>query len=95
VLKEFEVNQRVRIRVEGGGTNRRVPEYARGMKGTIVRSHGIVPGYAHDHTDDWGPLYSVLLDRSANDSDAVKILLDIHGSWLLSEAEAEEEEEGA
>ena len=80
--KEFEVNQRVRVRRESQGTNRRVPEYARGRTGTIVRSHGVVPGHGHDHADDWGPLYSVLLDRSTRSSDGENLCLDIHSSWL-------------
>lgn len=84
--KEFTVGQRVRIKREGGGTNRRVPEYARGGTGTIVRSHGVVTGNRHDHAEEWGPLYSVLLDP-ATGSSGERLFLDIHAPWL-EEADA-------
>jgi len=81
--KEFTPGQRVRIKREGSGgtTNRRVPEYARGVTGTIVRSHGMVTGNRHDHAEEWGPLYSVLLDPSPGSS-GERVSLDVHAPWL-------------
>lgn len=80
--KEFEVNQRVRVKRENPGPNRRVPGYARGMTGVIVKAHGVVPGHGHDHADDWGLLYSVLLDDPSGHSGMERIILDLHISWL-------------
>jgi hypothetical protein len=81
VSKEFTIGQRVRIKRESGGTNRRVPEYARGGTGTIVRSYGVVTGNRHDHAEEWGPLYSVLLDPAPGSS-GERLFLDIHAPWL-------------
>lgn len=77
--EEFRVGQKVRVKLESEGTNRRVPEYARGGTGTIVRVYGAITGFQHDHAEDWGSLYSVLLDAS---SPLERVYLDIHGPWL-------------
>jgi hypothetical protein len=81
VSEEFKIGQKVRVKTESRGTNRRVPEYAKGATGTIVRSYGVVTGHQHDHAKDWGPLYNVLLDPASGFS-GEKLLLDIHDSWL-------------
>ena len=82
-MKDFEVNQRVRVKEDVPGPNRRVPEYARGRTGTVVKKHGVVPNYQHDHADDWGPLYSVILDDDPLfPSKKGKIIIDVHRSWL-------------
>ncbi|MGD0638598.1 MAG: SH3-like domain-containing protein, partial [Nitrososphaerales archaeon] len=79
--KEFALGQRVRIRREEGRANRRVPEYARGGIGTIVRFYGVVTGNRHDHAEEWGPLYDVLLDPAPGSS-GERLLLDVHAPWL-------------
>jgi hypothetical protein len=82
-MPEFGVGQRVRIKkVAVEGTNRRVPEYARGRTGTIVSVHGSVSGHRHDHADDWGPLYTVLLEPGAAGSTGERLFLDVHGPWM-------------
>ncbi len=83
-MSVFVINQRVRVKIENPGPNRRVPDYVRGKLGVIVNAHGIVPDYSHDHSEDWGPLYSVLFGAQAPDSRSKeKIIVDIHESWLL------------
>jgi hypothetical protein len=79
--KEFRVGQKVTIKRKNEGKNRRVPEYAKGGSGTIMVSYGIVTGNKHDHTEEWGPLYSVLLDPAVGSS-GEKLFLDVHASWL-------------
>ncbi len=82
-MGEFVINQRVRVKIENPGPNRRVPDYARGKLGVIVSVHGTVPNYSHDHSEDWGPLYSVLFEPEAPCSHPKeKIIVDIHESWL-------------
>ena len=79
----FVINQRVRVKIENPGPNRRVPDYVRGKLGVIVTVHGTVPNYSHDHSDDWGPLYSVLVEPQVSGSRLKeKIIVDIHESWL-------------
>jgi len=83
-MSVFVMNQRVRVKIENPGPNRRVPDYVRGKLGVIVNAHGIVPDYSHDHSEDWGPLYSVLFGAQAPDSRSKeKIIVDIHESWLV------------
>ncbi len=83
-MGRFVVGQRVRVKTENPGPNRRVPDYFRGRLGVVFRVHGAVPDYSHDHSEDWGPLYSVLFgstqdpDRHSNE----KVIVDIHESWL-------------
>ncbi len=80
----FVINQSVRVKIENPGPNRRVPSYVRGKLGVIVTVHGTVPNYSHDHTEDWGPLYSVIFDAQTPDSHSrEKIIVDIHESWLV------------
>src|SRR5213593_3604049 len=75
----FVVSQRVRVKTENLGPNRRVPDYVRGRLGVVFRVHGAVPDYSHDHSEDWGPLYSVLfgstqaLDSHSNEKFTVTI----------------------
>ena len=79
----FVINQRVRVKIENPDPNRRVPGYVRGKLGVIVSVHGTVPNYSHDHSEDWGPLYSVLFGAQAPDSHSrEKIIVDIHEPWL-------------
>ncbi len=80
----FVVSQRVRVKTENPGPNRRVPDYVRGRLGVVFRVHGAVPDYSHDHSEDWGPLYSVLFGSTqAPDSHSnEKVIVDIHESWL-------------
>ena len=81
----FVINQRVRVKIENPGPNRRVPDYVRGKLGVIVGVHGTVPNYSHDHSENWGPLYSVLFGVQAPDSHSKeKIIVDIHESWLVA-----------
>ncbi len=80
----FVINQRVRVKTENPGPNRRVPDHVRGKLGVIVRVHGTVPNYSHDHSEDWGPLYSVLLGaQTPGNSSKENIIVDIHESWLV------------
>jgi hypothetical protein len=80
----FVLNQRVRVKIENPGPNRRVPSYVKGRLGVIVSAHGTVPNYSHDHSEDWGPLYSVLFGAQApNIHPKEKIIVDIHESWLV------------
>jgi hypothetical protein len=81
-LKAFSIGQKVRIKTESQGPNRRVPGYARGRTGIIVEAHGVVPDYQRDHRDDWGPLYSVHLDPTSVERSNVRVVLDVHESWL-------------
>jgi hypothetical protein len=78
-MREFVVNQRVRVRTQIDGPNRRVPSYVRGKLGVIVRAHGKVDDYQHDHADDWGPMYSVVFDAGSTNE---KVILDLHQPWL-------------
>lgn len=78
-MKGFEANQRVRVKKENASPNRRVPDYVRGRTGVIVKVHGAVPNYEHDHPDNWGPLYSVLFDGISPNE---KIVVDLHEPWL-------------
>ena len=83
-MSVFVINQRVRVKIENPGPNRRVPHYVRGKLGVIVNAHGIVPDYSHDHSEDWGPLYSVIFGAQSPDSRSKeKIIVDIHESWLV------------
>ncbi len=83
----FVINQRVRVKIDNPGPNRRVPDYARGKLGVIANVHGTIPNYSHDHSQDWGPLYSVLFDAQApNSRSKEKIIVDIHESWLVDAA---------
>ena len=85
VMTKFIVNQRVRIKSENPGANRRVPQYARGKVGIIVVAHGTLSNCTHDHADDWGPLYSVALDQGSSDGfHEKKIIVDVHEPWLES-----------
>ena len=83
-MGRFVVGQRVRVKTENPGPNRRVPDYVKGRLGVVFRVHGAVPDYSHDHSEDWGPLYSVLFgstqvpDSHSNE----KVIVDIHESWL-------------
>lgn len=82
-MPRFIVNQRVRIKRENPGPNRRVPRYARGKTGVIVVVHGTLSNYTHDHADDWGPLYSVVLDQDSTDGfQQNTIIVDVHEPWL-------------
>jgi hypothetical protein len=72
----------VRVKTESPAPNRRVPGYARGRTGTIVEAHGVVPNYQRDHQDDWGPLYSVRLDAASGEGSNIRVVLDVHESWL-------------
>ncbi len=84
-MKKFVINQKVRVKIENPGPNRRVPSYARGKVGVIVAVHGTVPNYSHDHSEDWGPLYSVMFGsvRGPVGLSREKIITDIHESWLI------------
>jgi len=86
-MSVFVINQRVRVKTENPGPNRRVPDYVRGKLGVIVSVHGTVPNSSHDHSEDWGPLYSVLFATQAPKSHSKeKIIVDIHESWLVDAA---------
>ena len=80
----FVVSQRVRVKTENPGPNQRVPDYARGRLGVVFRVHGSVPNYSHDHSEDWGPLYSVRFasTRAPDGRSNEKVIVDIHESWL-------------
>jgi len=81
----FVVSQRVRVKTENPGPNRRVPDYVRGRLGVVFRVHGAVPDYSHDHSEDWGPLYSVLfVTAQADNNSNEKVIVDIHESWLVA-----------
>ena len=83
-MGRFVASQRVRVKTENPGPNRRVPDYVRGRLGVVFTVHGAVEDYSHDHSEDWGPLYSVLFgstgapDGQSNE----KVIVDIHESWL-------------
>jgi len=82
-MGRFVIGQRVRVKFENVGPNRRVPDYVKGKLGVIVSVHGIVPNYSHDHTEDWGPLYSVQFELEGTGSlPREKIIVDIHEPWL-------------
>ena len=82
-MGRFVIDQRVRVKIENPGPNRRVPDYARGKLGVIVSVHGTVPNCSHDHLEDWGPLYSVLFEPVPPRSNSKeKIIVDIHEPWL-------------
>ena len=82
-MSRFVVNQKVRIKREYPGPNRRVPQYARGKTGVIAEVHGVLYNVAHDHADDWGPLYSVVLEHESSDGHREsKIIVDINEPWL-------------
>jgi len=82
-MDRFVIGQRVRVKFENVGPNRRVPGYVRGKLGIIVRVHGTVPNYSHDHAEDWGPLYSVQFESEGTGSHPrEKIIVDIHEPWL-------------
>ena len=83
-MGRFVVSQRVRVKTENPGPNRRVPDYVRGRLGVVFRVHGAVPNYSHDHAEDWGPLYSVIfVSTQAPDSHSnEKVIVDIHEPWL-------------
>ena len=83
-MGRFVVSQRVRVKTENPGPNQRVPDYVRGRVGVVFRVHGAVPDYSHDHSEDWGPVYSVLFGGTeAPDSHSnEKVIVDIHESWL-------------
>jgi hypothetical protein len=68
--------------MEVSGPNRRVPLYARGRTGIVVQAHGTVPDYQRDHREDWGPLYSVRIDTASGVGSNVRVILDVHESWL-------------
>src|SRR5207249_12250048 len=94
-MRMFVINQRVRVKIENPGPNRRVPDYVRGKLGVIVGVHGTVPNYSHDHSENWGPLYSVLFGVQAPDSHSKeKIIVDIHESWLVAAPRSEERRVG-
>jgi hypothetical protein len=80
-MKEFSIGQRVRVRTDYEGPNRRVPAYVKGKIGIVLRVHGEVANYRHDHADDWGALYSVLFDGSSRGE---KLIVDLHQPWLES-----------
>ena len=82
-MNKFIVNQRVSIKRENPGPNRRVPQYARGKKGIILVVHGVLSNSTHDHADDWGPVYSVVLNQDSSDRfQENKIIVDVHEPWL-------------
>jgi hypothetical protein len=82
-MSRFIISQRVRVKVENAGPNRRVPGYVRGKLGVIVTVHGTVPDYSHDHAEDWGPLYSVQFEpETTGNHSREKIIVDIHEPWL-------------
>ena len=82
-MSKFIANQRVRIKRENPGPNRRVPQYARDKTGVIIVVHGVLSNYTHDHADDWGPLYSIVLDQdSPHGPQENKIIVDVHEPWL-------------
>ena len=83
-MGRFVVSQRVRVKTENPGPNQRVPDYVRGRLGVVFRVHGAVPNYSHDHSEDWGPLYSVLFasTRAPDSRFNEKVIVDIHESWL-------------
>ena len=82
-MGRFVISQRVRVKFENVGPNRRVPDYVKGKLGVIVSVHGTVPNYSHDHAEDWGPLYSVQFEPEATASHPrEKIIVDIHEPWL-------------
>jgi len=78
-MKPLAVNQKVRVRTELISPNRRVPSYVRGKIGAIIKVHGIIPDFQHDHADDWGPMYSVLFEVSSRGE---KVSVDLHEPWL-------------
>lgn len=87
-MSKFVINQKVRVKTENPGPNKRIPDYVRGKLGVIIAVHGTVPNYSHDHSEDWGPLYSVLFGTlQAPDSHSrEKVIADIHEPWLIDAA---------
>jgi hypothetical protein len=84
-MNKFVINQKVRVKTENPGPNKRVPDYVRGKLGVIIGVHGTVPNYSHDHSEDWGPLYSVLFgtSRAPDSHSREKVIVDIHEPWLI------------
>src|SRR2546427_11311876 len=80
----FVVSQRVRVKAENLGPNRRVPDYVRGRLGGGFRAHGAVPDYSHAHSEDWGPLRSALFrsTQAPNRHSNQKVIVDIHETRL-------------
>lgn len=83
----FSVNDNVAVKRENPGGTRRTPNYIRGKKGRIIRSHGTIGGHSHDHAEDWGPLYTVIFEHgevfeSVPGRSDDKIAVDIHENWL-------------
>ena len=81
----FAKDERVMVKTVHPGPNRRTPGYLRGRTGVVIVVHGRVPDYAHDHGDDWGPLYSIIFDlddSSHNGRKKERVVADIHESWL-------------
>jgi hypothetical protein len=84
VKKEFNPGMKVQIKAANPNGTHRTPEYIKGKSGVIVMSHGVVSGYEIDHREDWGPLYTIIFDKSelGDLSGNDKILVDVHEDWL-------------
>jgi Nitrile hydratase beta subunit len=83
VRHQFNLADRVRVKLENPSGNPRTPRYARGKVGLVVSQHGTMENPL-DHRDVYPPLCTVVLDVSHvfGGSSRDQLWVDIHEDWL-------------
>ncbi|MDA4130009.1 MAG: nitrile hydratase subunit beta [Thaumarchaeota archaeon] len=83
----FKPGKKVHIKTTNPEGTHRTPKYIMGKSGTIYISHGALTGYEVDHSEDWGPLYTVEFqtEEISRSKSIDKILVDVHEDWLEPE----------
>jgi hypothetical protein len=79
----FAVGDRVRVRSEVDGGNRRTPDYAKGRTGMVTACHGVIDNPL-DHHHPYPPLYTIVfrvVDLSGKTSLDL-VTADLHEEWL-------------
>jgi hypothetical protein len=79
----FQLNERVRVKIQNAAGNPRTPPYARGKTGVVVGQHGAMENPL-DHRGVYPPLCTVALTVADvfGGTSHDQIWVDIHEDWL-------------